>query len=234
MSSNYVGYAGVAGVPVTTLVYHDMANGRPLAAVGGQADGEDDGAEAGRQHAEVELSHVEFRRRIDQERAEAAQQSEERLLKEYERKLLAERSSIAIALAEFGDQRDQYFECAEAEVVQLALAISAKILHREAQVDPMLVATLVRMAVDKMREGSNVTVRVGSGQVARWKDCLEGQARKVRVEVVADSMLTDHDCLVETELGVASFGLDTQLKEVEQGFFDLMALRPGTLRPGKG
>ena len=27
-------------------------------------------------------------------------------------------------------------------------------------------------------------------------------------------------------LGTANFGLDTQLKEVEQGFFDLMALRP--------
>jgi flagellar assembly protein FliH len=32
--------------------------------------------------------------------------------------------------------------------------------------------------------------------------------------------------MVETELGSANFGLDTQLKEVEQGFFDLLALRP--------
>jgi flagellar assembly protein FliH len=32
--------------------------------------------------------------------------------------------------------------------------------------------------------------------------------------------------VLETELGSANFGLDTQLKEVEQGFFDLLALRP--------
>jgi flagellar assembly protein FliH len=32
--------------------------------------------------------------------------------------------------------------------------------------------------------------------------------------------------MVETELGIANFGLDTQLKEVEQGFFDLLALKP--------
>ena len=38
--------------------------------------------------------------------------------------------------------------------------------------------------------------------------------------------LSDHDCILETELGSANFGLDTQLKEVEQGFFDLLALRP--------
>jgi flagellar assembly protein FliH len=31
---------------------------------------------------------------------------------------------------------------------------------------------------------------------------------------------------LETELGTTNFGLDTQLKEVEQGFFDLLALRP--------
>jgi flagellar assembly protein FliH len=33
-------------------------------------------------------------------------------------------------------------------------------------------------------------------------------------------------CLLETELGVADLGLDAQLKEVEQGFFDLLAQRP--------
>ena len=33
--------------------------------------------------------------------------------------------------------------------------------------------------------------------------------------------------MLETELGSANFGLDTQLKEVEQGFFDLLALQAG-------
>ena len=43
---------------------------------------------------------------------------------------------------------------------------------------------------------------------------------------VEDAELSEHDCLLETELGVANFGLDMQLKEVEQGFFDLLALKP--------
>ncbi len=90
----------------------------------------------------------------------------------------------------------------------------------------MLVATLVRMAVEKMREGSSVNVRVGVGQVSRWKGYFAIQGKGVRVQVIEDTALSDHDCLVETELGTANFGLDTQLKEVEQGFFDLMALRP--------
>jgi flagellar assembly protein FliH len=68
------------------------------------------------------------------------------------------------ARSAFSEQRTEYFARVEAEVVQLALAIAAKILHREAQVDPMLVAALVRMAIEKMREGSSVTVRVGRGR----------------------------------------------------------------------
>ena len=114
----------------------------------------------------------------------------------------------------------------EAEVVQLALAIAAKILHREAQVDPMLVAALVRMAMEKMREGSSVTVRVGAGRSKRWKEFFAGQPTRPHVEVAEDAELSDQDCVLETELGSANFGLDTQLKEVEQGFFDLLALRP--------
>jgi flagellar assembly protein FliH len=46
------------------------------------------------------------------------------------------------------------------------------------------------------------------------------------VAVLEDASLSEHDCMLETELGIANFGLDTQLKEVEQGFFDLLALKP--------
>ncbi len=46
------------------------------------------------------------------------------------------------------------------------------------------------------------------------------------VAVEEDASLSDQDCILGTELGSANFGLDTQLKEVEQGFFDLLALRP--------
>ncbi len=90
----------------------------------------------------------------------------------------------------------------------------------------MLVATLVRMAVEKMREGSSVTVRVHPARAAGWKQYFSGQPNLAAVEVIEDAKLTEQDCILETELGTTNFGLDTQLKEVEQGFFDLLALRP--------
>jgi len=132
------------------------------------------------------------------------------------------------ALTAFEAQRTEYFARAEAEVVQLALAIAAKILHREAQVDPMLVAALVRMTIEKMSEGTSVTVSVGIGRSKRWKEYFAGQPTAAHVVVNENAELGDYDCILETELGSTNFGLNTQLKEVEQGFFDLLALRPNS------
>ena len=154
------------------------------------------------------------------------QQAEQRLSQEYEAKLQAARGPIGARSRAFETQRTEYFARVEAEVVKLALSIAAKILHREAQVDPMLVAALVRIAMEKMREGSSVTVRVSPEQGAAMARVFCGHAHCRAVDVVEDAELNEHDCLLETELGVANFGLDTQLKEVEQGFFDLLALRP--------
>jgi flagellar assembly protein FliH len=153
---------------------------------------------------------------------------EQKLRVEYERKLLAARAPISAAVAKFDAERDKYFGRVEAEVVQLSLAIAAKILHREAQVDQMLVASLVRVAMENMREGSNVTIRVGPGKGESWKRYFASVTGATRVEVVEDAELNDQDCIAETELGSANFSLEKQLKEVEQGFFDLLAVRPAS------
>jgi len=219
-------FGNMIPAPVKTLEYRDMG-GATISSGSINPILEDIAAhEEAERRAEVALSETEFADRIKRERADAAQQVELRLRQEYEMKLQAAHAPVVAAVAAFTEQRSEYFARVEGEVVQLALAIAAKILHRESQVDPMLVASLVRMAIERLREGSSVTVRVGRGRSSRWKEYFAGISVVARVEVVEDASLSEHDCLLETELGVANFGLDTQLKEVEQGFFDLLALKP--------
>ncbi|MGA3047984.1 MAG: FliH/SctL family protein [Terracidiphilus sp.] len=221
-----VEFESMFAIPIRALEYRDMGTHPALnGAVNGSSEARGV-QEGGERVAQVQLSEVEFSERIKRERAEAAEQTELRLRQDYEAKLQAARATVATAISGFETQRTDYFGRVESEVVQLALAIAAKILHRESQVDPMLVATLVRMAIDKMREGSKVTIRVGTRRFAQWRAYFAGQPNAARVEVVEDASLTEHDCVLETELGSANFGLDTQLKEVEQGFFDLLALKP--------
>jgi flagellar assembly protein FliH len=217
-------FESVFSLPIAALEYRDMA-GHAIAD-GPVMDGARMMNGTAKRRVNVEISEDELAERIGRERADATQVAEQRLAQEFEAKLQAARAPIASAVMAFEAQRVEYFARVEAEVVKLALAIAAKILHREAQVDPMLVAALVRIAIEKMREGSSVTVRVSPRLAQRWREYFARQAGGVSVEVAEDAELTDHDCLLETELGVANFGLDTQLKEVEQGFFDLLALRP--------
>jgi len=223
MSSNHE-MESMFSLPIAAMEYRDMAG--QLISDGAVRPGTRSSSGGNRRRTRIELSEEELAERTTRERAEATHQTEQRLRQEYESRLQAERAPIASALAAFEAQRGDYFARVEAEVVQLALAIAAKILHREAEVDPMLVATLVRMSVEKMREGSSVSVRVGPGRAKRWKEYFAGQPSVSHVEVTEDAELGDHDCMLETELGSANFGLDTQLTEVEQGFFDLLALRP--------
>jgi len=213
-------------VPVAALQYRDIGGNAPSEETYPADMDERLVYSSGSRVIKGETPEAELTARIVRERAEAAAQAEKKLRQETEQKLLAGRSAIAASIREFAEQRNEYFARVEAEIVQLSLSIAAKILHREAQVDPMLVATLVRMAVERMREESSVAVRVAPGRVAAWRQYFAEQPNMGRVEVVEDAQLTSQDCVLETELGSANFGLDTQLKEVEQGFFDLLALRP--------
>jgi flagellar assembly protein FliH len=172
------------------------------------------------------LAEEDVRRRIAAERAAAVADTESRLRLEYEQRSTREAGRISLAVENFQQTQKDYFARVEAEVVQLALAIAAKILHREAQVDPMLIAALVQIALGQMKEGSVVTLRVAAGEAARWQSELGKQTVKVEVSIVEDAGLDSRDCVLETELGAVNFNLDMQLKEVEKGFFDVLAQRP--------
>jgi len=159
-------------------------------------------------------------------RVEAVAETEKRLGKEYEARSQREAAKIREALELFQVERKGYFTQVESEVVHLALAIAAKVLHREAQVDPMLVAALVRVAVDKLHDGSSVSVRVSPAGAGKWREYLANPLNGSTIMIVEDAHLGPEDCILETDLGSANFSIDAQLKEVEQGFFDLLAQRP--------
>jgi flagellar biosynthesis/type III secretory pathway protein FliH len=153
-------------------------------------------------------------------------ETEKRLKKEYEAKAEAEAAKIRQALELFKVERKDYFSRVESDVVHLALAIAAKILHRDAQVDPLLVAALVRVAVDKLHDGSSVSVRVSPETAANWRDYLAIPHERIDHCNCGGYSFGPDDCILETDLGSANFSIDAQLKEVEQGFFDLLAQRP--------
>ena len=212
-------------VPVTSYLYRDMS-------APGAANSREQKQESPRATQEKEQpgaqgpSSQEIGEMVSRARAEAAAETERRLRAEFEAKSVREATRITKALEQFVTERKSYFSRVESEVVHLSLAIAAKILHREAQVDPLLVAALVRVAVEKLHDGSSVSVRTTPANAEKWRGYLSSPINGSTIAVIEDAQLGPDDCILETDLGSANFSIEGQLKEVEQGFFDLLAQRP--------
>jgi flagellar assembly protein FliH len=159
--------------------------------------------------------------------AEGVREGEQRAREEYARAQMQEKALIAEALNKFEVEVAEYYSRVEVEVVKLALAIASKILHREAQVDSLLVAALARVALDKFHSNTKAVIRVRPEETSGWRQYFAQHMDQAKMpEIVEDSTLPPHNCLLETDLGSTELGLDTQLKEIENGLFDLLAQRP--------
>jgi flagellar biosynthesis/type III secretory pathway protein FliH len=169
------------------------------------------------------VSQEEMSSAIAKAAAEGLAQGERQALARHENDLEQERKRVADTIVEFQRQRTDYFGKVEIELVHLALAIAAKILHRESQVDRMVVAGLVKVMIERLQQKTKIIVRLRPEDAESWRHYFRDNAN---VQVVEDLALEPKACRLETELGIADLGLDAQLKEVEQGFFDLLAQRP--------
>lgn len=138
-----------------------------------------------------------------------------------------ERARMAQVIADFKQSNAEYFNKVELQLVSLSMAIAGKILHREAQVDPLLLAALVRVATDNLKQGSSVQVNIRPEDVPAWRKYFDDPGNShVTVELVADATLGPGDCVVHSEVGTAALGIDAQMKEIERGLFDLLSQRP--------
>jgi flagellar assembly protein FliH len=134
--------------------------------------------------------------------------------------------ALSAALEEFAAGRDRYLAQVEREVVKLALAIAARVLHREAEMDPLLLAGAVRVALGQLSDATEVRLKVPTAEEAMWSELLRATPDlPMAPEIVSDSFLSAGECLLETQLGGVDLGVRGQLAEIERGFFDLLEQR---------
>jgi flagellar biosynthesis/type III secretory pathway protein FliH len=163
----------------------------------------------------------ETRRSFDAGRSQGVEQgrSAERAAQGTTQQRLA--AQIERLVASFAAERDHYLQTIEHEVVKLSLAVAARILRREAQMDPLLLTGAVRVALGQLAKSTTVRLRVPPGEFDLWKESialLPNLTVKPQV-MLGDGMLLG-DCMVETELGSVDLGVRAQLSEIERGFFD--------------
>lgn len=160
------------------------------------------------------------------------QSGQQQLRAELEASLGKSREQITHALRQFALERQDYYRRIEGEVVELALAIARKILHREAQLDPNALAGIVRVTLEKLDTGTKVNLHVHPREAADWRHYFACQMENIPApEVHEDPAIIPGECRIETSLGSTEVGLESQLKEIETGLLDLLAERPGASAP---
>ncbi len=164
---------------------------------------------------------------VIQARELGRQQGERESRAKFEEQLAHQRAAVARALTDFARERAAYYQKIEAEAVQLALSIARKVLHREAQVDPLLLMGMVRVAMERIEGATGVTLAVHPQQGAGWRGYLAAHMDAGRApEIVEDPAMALEQCELRTSMGTSGLGLEVQLKEIEQGLTDLLAARP--------
>jgi flagellar assembly protein FliH len=175
----------------------------------------------GRLRSQAEQMSADMEVARNEARAEARLEWEQEL----ENRVAGERRAVSKACEEFARERARYFAGVEAEVVKLALAIAARVLHREVKLDPLLLTGVVRVALEKVAEDSATVLRVPEDAVETWREFFAASPES-SLQIVGDERLAAGECVLETTVGRVELGVSAQLDEIERGFFDLMQQRP--------
>ena len=178
-------------------------------------------------------TRAEFELRLGEEARKSFEAGRERGRQEGRQ---AEREAQATALAaaeqrrtrqagelieSFAQERDRYLQTVEHEVVELALAVAARILRREAQMDPLLLSGAVRVALGQLSGSTQVRLRVPPPELDLWTEAMALVPNlAVKPSIVAGEGMRLGELEIETELGSVDLGIRAQLGEIERGFFD--------------
>jgi flagellar assembly protein FliH len=194
----------------------------------GYADAEDESRSENGSAASLN-HHPDWEKRLAEEVRKAFDAGRERgrgEAREAERESLMnartqEERRLAGVVESFTAARESYLHAVEGEVVKLALAVAARILRREAQMDPLLLTGAVRVALGQLCSTTEVKLRVPACDLDLWRETIAHLPNlQVKPEVLAGDGMRLGDCVVESNLGTVDLGVRAQLAEIERGFFD--------------
>ncbi len=142
-----------------------------------------------------------------------------------ENDLRRQTEELARTIAEIAGLRCETLQRAEADVVQLSIEIARRILHRELAVGPSAVESLIKAALEKLKQQEIYRVRVCPGEEELVRACLEQAGRGQAVEIVTDASRPARGAFFEINRGALDASVDTQLAEIERGLLDELRMR---------
>lgn len=156
------------------------------------------------------------------------------------------RAEAAALLAEARRLREEIIAASEPEVVDLALAVAARVVHRQLQVEPETVVSVVRAALQRLCLRRQLVVFVNPHDLEIVRSHRESLQQEVGEEAtlyfLADPAIAPGGCRVESEGGQVDTTIDGQLQRLRQALLELVPppreaaenAREGGLSPREG
>lgn len=175
-----------------------------------QKRSEDEAAAEAARHSGYELGY-----------SEGIAQSEAQLRNEWEQKL----ADAALILKTAYETREQIIQEAEPFLVELSCAIAEKIIGQQLLQAPEMAVDLIRQSLSRRREQGVITLCVSPEhltfvQAAREELhlAIDSQAE---LQILPDSTVKDHGCVIRSAFGSIDARIDTQLSEIKRELIQL-------------
>jgi len=121
---------------------------------------------------------------------------------------------LATTLDDLMRVRNEMIRHTEKQMVQLALAVARRVVHREVSLDPQVLLTMMRVALERVSDAARVTVRLNPADYQSVTAAIDGTATSDQVTLAADGRVPRGGCKVETEYGDVDAGVDAQIQEI--------------------
>lgn len=134
------------------------------------------------------------------------------------------RSEAAKILAVAEEEKSRLIAAAELDIAKLSMLVAEKIIREELTLRQELVGNMVRAALDRIT-GEEITVKVNPldlEYVLGLRDELRRGHQGVRnLKVVADEIISQGECVLETANGSVDGRVDRQLDAIREALMDV-------------
>ncbi|MGO4880410.1 MAG: FliH/SctL family protein [Bryobacteraceae bacterium] len=216
---------GTAGASAARLKWPSLGGAAGLGstprALPGGADGSATDARSARRIAELEQ---QMERRVHEAREAGYREGEAAARAQAATEVQQTVDGLARAVQEIAGLRPQVMRDAGAELIELALGIARRILHREVSVDPGALEGLVSGALQKLAGQEVLRIRVHPALEPGVRQALAREGRG-GLPLIADGTLERGAVQMETARGKLDASLETQLAEIGRGLADRLPER---------
>lgn len=122
------------------------------------------------------------------------------------------------------EEKEKILRAAEAEIVQLAVAVAGRIIRREVTLDSTIVLRIVREALNRVTDREEVVIKVNPEDLdlvlAAQEEIRGGVAGIGKLKIVADAGVSRGGCVIENAGGTVDARLERQLEEIEAALLE--------------